>query len=94
MKPYRNKAYLKWVREQPCLVCYSPMDTQAHHIKGLLLSGMGIKGDDSAVIPVCPTCHSKIHEDSNFYPLLDQVYGSYKLLIQAIREGKFNYVPD
>ena len=52
--------YLKWVREQPCVVCRSvPCD--AHHIRKAGISGMGMKAPDNLVYPLCRSHHNMRH---------------------------------
>ena len=61
----KSKAYLKWVSTLPCSECKADNDTVvAHHLKGRyapLSGGMGYKADDWLTMPLCFTCHSKIH---------------------------------
>ena len=61
-KPYRDKAYLKWVSEQPCSCCGLDDDTTVpHHLIGVGNGVMGGKADDLEAMPLCFTCHSNIH---------------------------------
>jgi hypothetical protein len=50
--PYRSENYLRFIREQPCLICeYS---SEAHHTKG---AGVAIKGPDTMSVPLCRLHH-------------------------------------
>ncbi len=59
-KPVRDKKYLDFVRQQPCLVCYcygsGERRREAAHT-GRNGKGMGIKADDRDAIPLCCRCH-------------------------------------
>jgi len=61
IKPWRSKAYLKFVRGKSCLVCGFPFDVQAHHLRHAEKSGMGRKVDDRWVAPLCYRCHMDCH---------------------------------
>lgn len=63
MKPYRNAAYLRWIRSQPCVLSGAPAD-DAHHICGRLhlnLTGMAMKPGDEWSLPVSRDSHQAIH---------------------------------
>ena len=56
----KNKKYLKWVAEQPCIYCGK--ESQAHHLRILALgSGMGKKVPDYFTLPVCYEPHAECH---------------------------------
>jgi hypothetical protein len=56
----RNKAHLKFVASQPCLVCgRSPAD--AHHLKFTQTRGMGLKVSDEFTVPLCRVHHRDVH---------------------------------
>jgi hypothetical protein len=56
----RDKAHLKFVGSQPCLICArSPAD--AHHLKFSQPRAMGRKVSDEFTVPLCRTHHRDIH---------------------------------
>jgi len=57
---HRDKAHLKFVASQPCLVCgRSPAD--AHHLRFTQLRAMGRKVSDEFTVPLCRTHHRDNH---------------------------------
>ena len=62
-KPVRDPHYLRRVRELPCVNCWSPAPSVAHHISGRA-RGMGQKISDHDTIPLCSWCHGVIHGSS------------------------------
>jgi hypothetical protein len=60
VRRHRDKAHLKFVASQPCLVCgRSPAD--AHHLRFTQPRAMGRKVSDEFTVPVCRTHHRDIH---------------------------------
>jgi hypothetical protein len=58
---HRDKAHLKFVASQPCLVCgRSPAD--AHHLRFTQPRAMGRKVSDEFVVPLCRSCHRQNHQ--------------------------------
>ena len=56
----RDKAHLKFVGAQPCLICArSPAD--AHHLRFTQPRAMGLKVSDEFTVPLCRTHHRDIH---------------------------------
>jgi hypothetical protein len=56
----RDKAHLKFVGSQPCLICArSPAD--AHHLRFTQPRAMGLKVSDEFAVPLCRTHHRDIH---------------------------------
>jgi hypothetical protein len=56
----RDKAHLKFVASQPCLICgRSPAD--AHHLRFTQPRAMGRKVSDEYTVPLCRTHHRDIH---------------------------------
>ena len=56
----RDKAHLKFVGSQPCLICArSPAD--AHHLKFTQPRAMGRKVSDEFTVPLCRTHHRDVH---------------------------------
>jgi hypothetical protein len=57
---HRDKAHLKFVASQPCLVCgRSPVD--AHHLRFTQPRAMGRKVSDEFTVPLCRTHHRDNH---------------------------------
>ena len=67
VKPFRSKKYLKNIKKQRCVMCFSPSD-DPHHAIGLGLGGMGTKAPDSSAMPMCRGCHTKIHNNPELWP--------------------------
>lgn len=63
-KPARSAKYRDWIRKQPCCICrYIPQESygyliHAHHTQ---TGGMGTKGSDLSLVPLCFACHDKVH---------------------------------
>ncbi|WP_426614831.1 ERF family protein [Bradyrhizobium sp. McL0616] len=60
----RDRAHLRFVAQQPCLVCgRTPCD--AHHVKFAQASAMGRKVSDKYTVPVCRLHHRELHRRGN-----------------------------
>jgi hypothetical protein len=60
----RDKAHLKFVAQQPCLICgRTPSD--AHHVRFAQPRALGRKVSDEFTVPVCRTHHREIHRHGN-----------------------------
>jgi hypothetical protein len=60
----RNKAHLRFVAAQPCLVCQRvPCD--AHHIKFAEPRALGRKVSDEFTVPLCREHHQMLHRHGN-----------------------------
>ena len=57
-KTSRDKKYLQYVREHPCVACGNPRTVAAHTGRG----GERIKPSDYSCIPLCATCHGEQHQ--------------------------------
>ncbi len=57
----RDKDHLKFVAQQPCLVC-GRLPSQAHHIRFAQLRALGTKPSDEWVVPLCATHHRALHD--------------------------------
>jgi hypothetical protein len=56
----RDKAHLKFVAAQPCLICgRSPAD--AHHLRFTQPRAMGLKVSDEFTVPLCRIHHRDVH---------------------------------
>ena len=77
-KRLRCKEHLRFVANQPCLICgRSP--SQAHHVRYAQSRGLGLKVSDEFAVPLCAIHHHHIHttgkeqewwQDRNIDPLL------------------------
>jgi hypothetical protein len=57
---YRNKEHLRFVMQQPCLVCVrTPSDP--HHLRFMQPRALGRKVSDEFVAPLCRTHHREVH---------------------------------
>lgn len=59
---WESKAYLQWVKSQPCVIRGIQAD-DAHHIIGHGQGGMGTKAHDLFTIPLCREEHHALHRD-------------------------------
>jgi hypothetical protein len=60
----RNKAHLRFVASQPCLVCQRiPCD--AHHLKFAQARSLGRKVSDEFTVPLCREHHQDLHRHGN-----------------------------
>jgi DNA recombination protein Rad52 len=57
---YRDKAYLKFVAAQPCLVC-GRQPSHAHHLTFAQKRGLAIKVSDEFTVPLCAVHHDECH---------------------------------
>jgi hypothetical protein len=63
-KRHRSKEHLRFVAQQPCLICgRSP--SQAHHIRFAQSRGLGLKVSDEYTVPLCAIHHSQNHAKGN-----------------------------
>ncbi len=60
IKPFRSKDHTDWVKSFPCCACGSSQNMEPHHLKGHGHGG-SVKADDRLTMPLCHTCHSKLH---------------------------------
>jgi Rad52/22 family double-strand break repair protein len=59
-KRIRSKEHLRYVAQQPCLICgRSP--SHAHHIRFAQSRGLGLKVSDEFTVPLCAIHHSENH---------------------------------
>lgn len=58
-KPIINKKYIKWIKEQPCVVTHR-IACDPHHIKRPGF-GQGMKCDDIFAIPLDREIHTEFH---------------------------------
>jgi hypothetical protein len=63
-KRIRSKEHLRYVAEQPCLICgRSP--SHAHHIRFAQSRGLGLKVSDEFTVPLCAIYHQQNHAKGN-----------------------------
>jgi hypothetical protein len=63
-KRIRSKEHLRFVAQQPCLICgRSP--SHAHHIRFAQSRGLGLKVSDEFTIPLCAIHHQQNHATGN-----------------------------
>jgi hypothetical protein len=59
-KRHRSKDHLRFVAQQPCLVCgRSP--SHAHHIRFAQSRGLSLKVSDEFTVPLCAAHHFRLH---------------------------------
>jgi hypothetical protein len=60
VRRFRDKAHLRFVGSQPCLICgRAPAD--AHHLRFAQPRGMGLKVSDEFTVPLCRSQHRDNH---------------------------------
>jgi hypothetical protein len=60
-KRLRNKAHLKFVASQPCLVC-GRQPSDPHHLRFAQPRAIGLKVSDEFTVPLCRTHHRQLHQ--------------------------------
>ena len=61
---YRNKAHLRYVAQQPCLLCgRKPSDP--HHLRYMQPRALGRKASDEFSVPLCRIHHRLVHRVGN-----------------------------
>jgi hypothetical protein len=60
----RDKAHLKFVASQPCLLC-NRQPADAHHLRHAQPMAMGRKVSDEFTVPLCRTHHRQVHRTGN-----------------------------
>ncbi|WP_441294481.1 DUF968 domain-containing protein, partial [Escherichia coli] len=57
---YRNKAHLRFVAQQSCLICgRNPCDP--HHLRFMQVRALGLKVSDEFTVPLCRVHHRAVH---------------------------------
>jgi hypothetical protein len=60
LRRYRNKAHLRFVAQQACLICgRKPSDP--HHLRYMQPRGLGLKVSDEFTVPLCRVHHRAVH---------------------------------
>ena len=63
-KRRRDKAHLRFVASQPCLVC-GRQPSDPHHLRFAQLRAMGLKVSDEFTVPLCRGHHRQVHQTAN-----------------------------
>ncbi len=58
-KPLKSAAYLKFIRQLPCVACGGTRSIEAMHCGP---RGLGQKTNDKNALPGCRWCHRELHE--------------------------------
>jgi ERF superfamily len=59
----RDKAHLRFVAKQPCLIC-GRQPSDAHHLRFAQPRGLGLKVSDEFTVPLCRGHHRELHRAS------------------------------
>ena len=60
----RDASHLKFVAEQPCLIC-SRTPSDPHHLRFAQPQAMAKKVSDEYTVPLCRTHHRQLHQTGN-----------------------------
>ena len=63
-KRLRDKAHLKFVASQPCLVC-GRQPSDPHHLRFANRGPLGLKVSDEFTVPLCRGHHRQLHQAGN-----------------------------
>ena len=63
-KRLRDKAHLKFVASQPCLIC-ARQPSDPHHLRFAQPRAIGLKVSDEFTVPLCRGHHRQLHQVSN-----------------------------
>jgi len=63
-KRLRDKAHLKFVASQPCLVC-GRQPSDPHHLRFAQARAIGMKVSDEFTVPLCRGHHRQLHQAGN-----------------------------
>ncbi len=63
-KRLRDKAHLKFVASQPCLVC-GRQPSDPHHLRFAQPRAIGMKVSDEFTVPLCRGHHRQLHQAGN-----------------------------
>jgi DNA recombination protein Rad52 len=63
-KRLRDKAHLKFVASQPCLVC-GRQPSDPHHLRFAQPRALGMKVSDEFTVPLCRGHHRQLHQTGN-----------------------------
>lgn len=74
------KAFISWVRLQPCIACGASAPSEPHHFGK---SGMGLKCSDYLTVPLCTIHHRHWHDHRRIDPFTREVTESWFYRVQA-----------
>ena len=89
----RNKAHLKFVAAQPCLLC-GRRPSDPHHLKFAQAQALGRKVSDEFVVPLCRTHHRQLHrfgKEAEWWQAMDRDIDPLeiaRLLWEQARDGQ------
>ena len=63
-KRLRDKAHLKFVASQPCLIC-GRQPSDPHHLRFAQPRAIGLKVSDEFTVPLCRGHHRQVHQAGN-----------------------------
>jgi ERF superfamily len=63
-KRYRNKEHLRFVAQQPCLLC-TRKPSDPHHLQFVQPRALGRKVSDEFAVPLCRSHHRAVHRAGN-----------------------------
>jgi len=63
-KRLRDKAHLRFVASQPCLIC-GRQPSDPHHLRFAQLRALGLKVSDEFTVPLCRGHHRQLHQAGN-----------------------------
>jgi DNA recombination protein Rad52 len=63
-KRLRDKAHLKFVASQPCLIC-ERQPSDPHHVRYAQPRALGLKASDEFTVPLCRGHHRQLHQAGN-----------------------------
>ena len=63
-KRLRDKAHLRFVASQPCLVC-GHLPSDPHHLRFAQPRALGLKVSDEFTVPLCRDHHQQLHQAGN-----------------------------
>ena len=95
----KNRHYLDWVREQPCVVCQNDTGCDPHHAIGIHGTGKtgGKSASDYESFPLCHIDQGDLHSHTELHKhgvrQWERIYGSQwkfivKTLLRAIFQGR------
>jgi DNA recombination protein Rad52 len=64
VKRVRSKEHLKYVAQQPCVIC-GRQPSHAHHVRFAQPKGVGLKVSDEFTVPLCAIHHQQNHSAGN-----------------------------
>lgn len=65
-KRHRDKAHLKFVASQPCLIC-GRQPSDPHHLRFAQPRALGLKVSDEFTVPLCRGHHRQLHQAGDEY---------------------------